>query len=92
MISAKVSQWTLLVATLPAAFSISSGSLTSMPLDSRQATELFLTSAQSIFAVAILINFRISYKEAGLLFLLFTTQLFFGFRRRGSPLLCYIFC
>jgi cation:H+ antiporter len=78
LISAKVSQWTLLVATLPAAFSISSGALVSLPLDSRQTTEFFLTSAQSLFAVAILIDLRISYKEAGVLFVLFISQLAFG--------------
>ena len=35
LISSKVNQWTLLVATLPAVFSISAGSLDGMPLDSR---------------------------------------------------------
>ena len=77
LVSSKVNQWTLLVATLPAAFNISAGSLEGMPLDSRQVTELFITSAQSLFAVVILIDLRISIKEAGLLFLLFSGQLLF---------------
>ena len=51
-----------------------------MPLDSRQVTEIFLTSAQSLFAVAILIDMRISIKEAGLLFLLFSGQLVLPFQ------------
>ena len=78
LISSKVSQWTLLIATLPAAFSISSGEVASLTLDSRQAAEVFLTSAQSLFAVAILINLRVSYKEALALFVLFFSQLFIG--------------
>ena len=75
LISSKVNQWTLLVATLPAVFSISAGSLDGMPLDSRQTTEIFLTAAQSLFAAAVIMDMRISLKEAGMLFVLFFAQL-----------------
>lgn len=78
LVSSKVNQWTLLVATLPAAYSISTGSLDGLPLDSRQTTEMLVTSAQSLFAVAILLDFRLSLKEAIVLFTLFISQLFFG--------------
>lgn len=77
LISSKVNQWTLLVATLPAAFSISAGSLEGMPLDSRQATEIFLTAAQSLFAAVVIMDMRITLKEAGMLFVLFLAQLLF---------------
>lgn len=77
LVSSKVNQWTLLVGMLPLAFSLSLGSLGSMVLDPRQTEEIFLTSAQSLFAVAVISNFRFSLLEALVLFILFSTQLFF---------------
>ncbi len=77
LISSKVNQWTLLVGSLPIAFSISGASLSPLPMDSRQVAEVFLTSGQSLFAVAILMNLSISFREAALIFALFSTQLVF---------------
>jgi len=77
LISSKVNQWTLLVGSLPLAYSVSSGSPAALLLDARQVEEVFLTAAQSAFAIAILANLRISIKSAAVLFLLFSTQLFF---------------
>src|SRR5262249_53003135 len=51
LLSSKVNQWTLLVGSLPIVFSISAGHLHGLPLDSLQREELFLTAAQSAFAV-----------------------------------------
>ena len=48
-----------------------------MALDARQVEEIFLTAAQSAFAVAILSSFSFSLREATILFVLFVTQLFF---------------
>ncbi len=75
LISSKVNQWTLLVGTLPIVFSISLGKLGSLPLDMRQDHEIWLTAGQSIFAVAILSNLRISWYGAILLAILFIAQL-----------------
>jgi cation:H+ antiporter len=77
LLSSKVNQWTLLVGALPIAYSVSLGQLGSMALDARQVEEIFLTAAQSAFAVAILASFRFSLREAVTLFVLFATQLFF---------------
>jgi cation:H+ antiporter len=74
MISSKVNQWTLLVGALPAAFAISHGGFGPMHLDARQREEIFLTSAQSLFALVVLANFRFSLGEAFLLFALFAPQ------------------
>ena len=76
--SSKVNQWTLLVGTLPIAFAIASGSKHGLPIDAHQREELFLTAAQSAFAVAILINLSMSTKEAKLMFGLFTLQFVAG--------------
>lgn len=79
LISSKVNQWTLLIGTLPIAFLVSSGEFgfgLGLPLDTRQREEIFLTAAQSAFAVAVFLNLKMSKTEAWALFLLFATQLF----------------
>jgi cation:H+ antiporter len=77
LISSKVNQWTLLIGTLPVAYSISGSTLSPLPMDSRQVEEVFLTAAQSAFAVAIFASMSISFREAALLLGLFGTQLAF---------------
>jgi len=76
LISSKVNQWTLLIGTLPLAYSISGHTFSPLPMDGRQAEEVLLTAAQSAFAIAIFASLSISLLEAGLLFVLFSTQLF----------------
>jgi len=78
LVSSKVNQWTLLVGTLPVAFALASGGLHGLPIVGNQREELFLTAAQSAFAVAILVNLSMSVKEAGLLLGLFTVQFVAG--------------
>jgi cation:H+ antiporter len=78
LVSSKVNQWTLLVGTLPLVFSISAGALSGLPIDALQREELFLTAAQSIFAVAVLTNRSISVREALALLGLFVTQFVLG--------------
>jgi cation:H+ antiporter len=75
LISSKVNQWTLLVGTLPIVFSLSAGAIGALPLDMRQDHEIWLTAGQSIFAIAILSNLRISWYGAVLLVILFLAQL-----------------
>ena len=77
LISSKVNQWTLLIGSLPLAYSISGGTLGPLDFDSRQAEEVFLTAGQSMFAVAILVSLSMAWWEAILLAGLFGTQLFF---------------
>jgi len=78
LVSSKVNQWTLLVGTLPIVFAVASGGLHGLPIVAQQREELFLTAAQSIFAVAILMNLSISVREAGMLFCLFWAQFVLG--------------
>lgn len=78
LVSSKVNQWTLLVGTLPIVFAISSNSLHGLPLDALQREELFLTAAQSAFAVAVLANRAISVREAFTLLGLFLSQFVLG--------------
>jgi cation:H+ antiporter len=77
LLSSKVNQWTLLIGMLPVVFAVSAGRLGPMVLDQRQVEEMFLTAAQSLFAVAVLANLSFTLVEATIVFLLFSTQLFF---------------
>ncbi len=72
LISSKVNQWTLLVGTLPLVFTLAGAGLTPFTLSPVQKEEVFLTAAQSLFAVAVIANLSISRAEAlGLLVLFF---------------------
>ncbi len=77
LISSTVNQWTLLIGTIPVVYSISSGAVRQMVLDTRQQQEIFLTASQSILAVVILMNLRMNLWESAALFFLFASQLIF---------------
>jgi len=78
LISSKVNQWTLLVGTLPLVYSLAGAGLdTPMRMDARQVEEVFLTAAQSLFAVVVIANLTVSRGEAVVLLVLFLGQ--FGF-------------
>ena len=77
LISSKVNQWTLLVGSLPLGYAISGSTLHPLGFDSRQSEEVFLTAAQSLFAVAILVSLSMNRWEALLLAALFATQFAF---------------
>jgi len=74
LISSKLNQWTLLIGTLVLVYSISLGSYDMLSFSQKQAGEIWLTAAQSFFAITLLVNFTISVREALLLLGLFLTQ------------------
>ncbi|WP_435063588.1 sodium:calcium antiporter [Halobaculum sp. EA56] len=74
LISSKLNQWTLLIGTLAVVYSISLGEYGVLMFDQKQAAEIWITAAQSFFALAILINFRISVGESVTLLVLFLSQ------------------
>jgi cation:H+ antiporter len=75
LVSSKVNQWTLLVGTLPIVFSIFAGMIHGLPLDAQQRVELFVTAAQSVFAVGIVASRSVSRTEAWVMLGLFVAQL-----------------
>ena len=75
LVSAKVNQWTLLVGTLPIVYSLSLGETAHLPLDLRQNQEFLLTSAQSLFAVVLIVHMYLSWRGATILLFLFGVQL-----------------
>jgi cation:H+ antiporter len=81
LISSKVNQWTLLVGTLWLVFAIGGGRAgegvgfwNPMTMDSLQKEEVFLTAAQSIFAVAVISSLSLNRWEALALLVLFSAQ------------------
>jgi cation:H+ antiporter len=84
LISSKVNQWTLLIGTLWLVFAIGGGDgggfFNPMDMDPRQVEEVFLTAAQSLFAVAVISSLSINRWEAAGLLVLFLGQ--FGFDHR----------
>jgi cation:H+ antiporter len=75
LVSSKINQWTLLVAMLPLVYSVALGRPAALPLDPRQEEEVLLTAAQSLFAVVLLLDLRLSLIGAGALFVLFAIQM-----------------
>ena len=74
LISSKLNQWTLLIGTLAVVYSIALGSIGTLPFDQKQVAEIWITAAQSLFAIGILANFEITVREAITLLVLFVTQ------------------
>ncbi|HEY3335999.1 MAG TPA: hypothetical protein VGK16_12275 [Candidatus Limnocylindrales bacterium] len=89
LVSSKINQWTLLVAMLPLVYSVGVGAPTSLPLDGRQRDEILLTAAQSLFAVALLLDLRLSLLGAGALFGLFAVQMVLP-ETRGTLTVVYL--
>lgn len=84
MISDKINQWTLLVGMLPLAMSVGAGALTALPLDARQHEEFFLTAAQSLFGIVLLLRLRLNLTAAAALAGLFAVQVTLAFTFRND--------
>jgi len=87
LISSKLNQWTLLIGTLAVVYSIALGEYSVLGFDFKQSLEIWLTAAQSFFAIALLIDFTISVREAVALLVLFLSQVLIEFviLRMASP-------
>jgi cation:H+ antiporter len=96
LVSSKVNQWTLLVGTIPLVYAISGGAIRPFVLDAMpeygqvQTHELLLTAAQSLFAVAVLVDLRLDKANGALLFVLFAVQLIFE-QTRVEITIIYLF-
>jgi cation:H+ antiporter len=71
LVSSAVNQWTLLVSSLPIAYSAGARAFHSLPLGTRQADELFLTAAFSAVAIAFVLNMHLDIWESAALVALF---------------------
>lgn len=73
--SSNINQWTLLLAMLPVAFSLGRGSVSAIPFDAEQESELLLTIGQSLVGLIFLANMSFCWWEALSMFVLFAAQL-----------------
>ncbi|MFH1256783.1 MAG: hypothetical protein V1494_05840 [Candidatus Diapherotrites archaeon] len=96
LISSKLTQWTLLMAMIPIVFSVSSGAISSIPLNTPIAgmgftvsTELLLTIATSFYASILLLKLRFTWIEALSLFVLWLVQ-FIWVPARPAIVLVYL--
>ena len=89
LISSKVSQWTMLVGSLPVAY-LAGGGGTALPLDGRQVEEFLLTATQALLGVAVLLTLRFPRWLAFTLLGLFAAQYAVP-GQAGRYLLCAIY-
>jgi len=88
LISSKLNQWTLLIGTLAVVYSISAGAIGTLSFDAKQAAEIWITAAQSLFALSIIVNFEIDVRESVVLLVLFGSQVlteFYVIRTYAEP-------
>jgi cation:H+ antiporter len=77
LISEEVNQLSILIGSMAIVFSLSAGEVLSFPLESRQLTELLLTSSVSAFAIVLLAPKMIGWRAGAVLFGLFLVHLLF---------------
>ncbi|MFZ5852387.1 MAG: sodium:proton exchanger [Actinomycetota bacterium] len=85
LLSSKINQWTLLVGAVPVAYAAATLQASGLPVDAVQRQELFLTAAQSLFAVSLLTDLRLGVREALTILALFLTD-FAGSVALSEPL------
>lgn len=74
LVSAKLNQWTLLIATIPVVYSLSLGHPAEIALTQLSRDEILLTAAQTLLGIAMLARLRFSLLDASLLLGLFVLQ------------------
>jgi cation:H+ antiporter len=75
MVSSNINQWTLLPAMLAVVFSISRGTVSSIPFDSMQELELLMTLGQALVAMSFLVSMSLAWWEALALFAFWFVQM-----------------
>jgi cation:H+ antiporter len=74
MVSSNINQWTLLAAMLPIVYSISRGEPSAIIFDEQQRLEILMTLGQSLVGALFLINMKLAWWEAAVLFFLWAVQ------------------
>jgi cation:H+ antiporter len=83
MVSSNINQWTILSAMIPIVFVLSSRSVSPLLLDLHQRQEVLLTILQSGVGLLLLLDMRLRFHEALLLFILWVVQFFVPHWRSG---------
>jgi cation:H+ antiporter len=90
LVSSLVNQWTLLVATLPVVFCLGAERIVGMQLVPRQGIEIWLTAAQSFYAIVLISDFNMSRKEGLALFIPFLLQVILPTEFRPAFTVAYL--
>lgn len=87
LISSKVNQWTLLIASIPIAFIAAGGAVSGIASSDVQRAEVFITAAQSAFGVMLIIDRKLTARAGFALLSLFLAQLItqFFFQEDNTP-------
>ena len=87
LISSKVNQWTLLIASIPIAYMAAGGGIGGIASSDVQRAEVFITAAQSAFGVMLIIDRRLTARAGFALLSLFLAQLItqFFFQEDTAP-------
>ncbi len=76
--SSNINQWTLLVAMLPLVLSLGAGAVSQISFNPQQQSELLLTIGQSVLAFTFLLDMKLAWWQAALLFVSFAAQFVFA--------------
>jgi cation:H+ antiporter len=79
MVSSGIAELTMLIAIIPVVYCISLGRIESIPFDWGHRAEILLTATQGILGVVVLSNMNLKWYEAGGLFVLWSSQIFFQY-------------
>src|SRR5438094_728701 len=87
MVSSNINQWTLLAAMLPIVYSMSRGEPSAIVFDDQQKLEILMTLGQSLIGALFLVNMKLAWWEAAILFFLWAVQFSLSPVTPGSGLL-----
>ncbi len=76
LVSSKLNQWTLLLGTIPVAYTLALGSFQPIHLTSLQVGEILITAAQSLYGAICLFDLKFDIREGSVLLGLFLVQFF----------------
>ncbi len=76
LVSSKLNQWTLLLGTIPVAYTLALASFQPIQLTSLQVSEILITAAQSLYGAICLFDLKFDIREGSVLLGLFLVQFF----------------
>ena len=91
LISSKVNQWTLLIASVPIAYVVGGGAISGISSSDTQVAEIFITAAQSVFGVMLIIDRQLTARAGFMLLGVFLAQLITQFFFQENNAIRWIF-
>ena len=91
LISSKVNQWTLLIASVPIAYMVGGGAMSGISSSDTQVAEIFITAAQSVFGVMLIIDRQLTARAGFMLLGVFLAQLITQFFFQENNAIRWIF-